>query len=176
MVLFARKKDDSPNAPNYADFFPRMIAAVIDVTLATIIIVPVISVIEMTFGVGLHVDPTQGSASIDNEISLYEGLMMVVANGGMIALQMVIITCLVLPFWFYKYSTPGKMLLGLRICDAQTLGPPSAKQLIIRYLGYIPAIAIAGIGLIMIRFNKRCRGLHDIMAGTVVVGRKKDEE
>jgi uncharacterized RDD family membrane protein YckC len=39
-------------------------------------------------------------------------------------------------FWHFKSATPGKMILGIKIVDANTMGKASPGKLLIRYLGY----------------------------------------
>lgn len=41
----------------------------------------------------------------------------------------------VVTFWVYKSATPGKMVVGAKIVDAKSLGKPTTGQLIGRYLG-----------------------------------------
>ena len=36
-------------------------------------------------------------------------------------------------FWVYKSATPGKMILGLKIVDSETLGPVSNGRLVLRH-------------------------------------------
>ena len=79
---------------------------------------------------------------------------------------------LVLAFWHIKHATPGKMLFDAVIVDAQTLGPPTSRQLIVRYLGYLACALLLGVGLVMVAFDPRKRGWHDRWAGTVVVERR----
>lgn len=76
---------------------------------------------------------------------------------------------LVIAFWAYKQATPGKMLIGAKIVDAQTGGAPSMKQNIIRYLGYFLSAFPACLGFLWIAFDGRKQGWHDKLAGTVVV-------
>ena len=72
-------------------------------------------------------------------------------------------------FWVYKSATPGKMVLGLKIVDAESAGPCSTGQLIGRYLGYYVSILVVGLGFIWVAFDKRKQGWHDKLAGTLVV-------
>lgn len=71
--------------------------------------------------------------------------------------------------WTLWQATPGKMLLGVRIVDAQTGGAPTLGQYVFRYVGYYAAILPLGLGLLWIFFDPGKRGLHDIMAGTMAV-------
>ncbi|WP_321324434.1 RDD family protein [Thiomicrorhabdus sp.] len=75
----------------------------------------------------------------------------------------------VIVFWTYKSATPGKMALKLTILDANTGQKPSTSQFIIRYLGYFVSTIPLCLGLIWVGIDKRKQGWHDKMAGTVVV-------
>lgn len=74
-------------------------------------------------------------------------------------------------FWIYKQATPGKMAISARIVDAETGQPASPAQLLGRYLAYYISILPLGLGLIWVAFDKRKQGWHDKLAGTVVIKR-----
>ncbi len=78
----------------------------------------------------------------------------------------------VLAFWIAKKATPGKMLIGAEIRDANTGGAASKKQLIGRYAGYYVSMLSFFIGILWVGFDPRKQGWHDKLAGTVVVRRK----
>src|SRR5438132_5721603 len=59
-------------------------------------------------------------------------------------LQWLAFAVLVILFWKWKSATPGKMVIGAVIVDAQTLEPPSTGQLIGRYLGYLVSALFMG--------------------------------
>ncbi len=69
-------------------------------------------------------------------------------------------------FWLVLSSSPGKMLLGLKIrkMDGSKIG---IKEVLIRVLVYI----VIFIGGWFILGNKKKQALHDMAAGTVVVKR-----
>ena len=79
---------------------------------------------------------------------------------------------IILLFWHYKQATPGKMVFDARIVDAKTFEKPTIGKLIVRYVGYIPSTLVLFLGLIWVAFDKKKRGWHDLMAGTVVVSKK----
>lgn len=86
----------------------------------------------------------------------------------------IVVSGVILIFIWKRYNaTPGKMLLGMEIVDSKTLGKPSTKQYILRFFGYIISILPAGAGFFIISFNKKRRGLHDFIAGTMVIYTKK---
>lgn len=78
-------------------------------------------------------------------------------------------SALIIALWIYKCATPGKMLFGARIVDADTGGPASAGKYIARYLSYIISFVFLGLGFLWIAFDKRKQGWHDKLAGTVVI-------
>ncbi|MFA6191115.1 MAG: RDD family protein [Sulfurimonas sp.] len=73
-------------------------------------------------------------------------------------------------FWEkWRGATPGKKLLHIKIIDSQTHKEISNKQAIIRSLGYIASTLFFLIGFFMVAFHVNKRGLHDLLAGTVVI-------
>jgi len=71
--------------------------------------------------------------------------------------------------WVKFVGTPGKLLMGCQVVDADTLGPITTKQAIIRYLGYYVSILSLMLGFLWIAWDKRKQGFHDKIANTVVV-------
>lgn len=70
--------------------------------------------------------------------------------------------------WAYG-TTPGKWLLGLKIVDEKTLAPIRGWRFVWRFISYFPACLPLMIGVLWSIFNKRHRGWHDYLAGTVVI-------
>ncbi len=68
-----------------------------------------------------------------------------------------------------KGATPGKRFVNIKIVDAKTLHDIDTKQAITRSLGYIASILIFMIGFLMVAFRRDKRGLHDLLANTVVI-------
>jgi uncharacterized RDD family membrane protein YckC len=76
-------------------------------------------------------------------------------------------------FWRYKEATPGKMMLSLRVVDAETGDRPEVAQAIVRYFAYIVSAIVLCFGFIWVGIDPRKQGWHDKIARTVVV-RAKD--
>lgn len=73
-------------------------------------------------------------------------------------------------FWKrWRGATPGKKFVHIKIVDAKTLQDIDNKQAITRSLGYIVSTFAFLIGFIMVAMRKDKRGLHDLLAGTVVI-------
>ena len=81
-------------------------------------------------------------------------------------------------YWIYtaafesssKQATPGKIALGIKVTDlnGRRIGFGKATG---RNFGFILSTVILGIGLIMIAFTEKKQGLHDKMAGCLVVNK-----
>ena len=76
---------------------------------------------------------------------------------------------LVLSFWAERQATPGKILFGLTIVDAETGGTPPLRQLVLRYLGYLLSALPLGLGYAWMLWDERRQTWHDKLAGTLVV-------
>lgn len=71
-------------------------------------------------------------------------------------------------FWTVTGQTPGMRPMQLRVLTASGT-PPGVGRAIIRFLGLLLAIAPLFAGFLPVLFDARRRGLHDFLAGTVVV-------
>ena len=91
------------------------------------------------------------------------------AGVGDFLLNVVLPAVAIVAFWIYRSATPGKMVTKTRIVDAATGGEPSARQCIVRYLGYFVSIFGCFGGFFWIAVDRRKQGWHDKIAGTVVV-------
>ena len=136
------------NEQEYAGFWIRTGAAIIDIILMLIIILPVLTAI---YGKDYWVSE-----------SFIQGYWDVFFNYLLPAIVVIL-------FWGYKSATPGKMITKLSIVDAKTGGKPSTGQFIGRYLGYFVSIIPLFLGIIWVGIDKRKQGWHDKLAGTVVV-------
>ncbi len=143
-----------PGAPTgatgYGGFWLRVVAYIIDAILLNI----ASTVISLVVGGGsmLMPDPT-----VDDIDFTGQGITLVIG-------------------WLYfallesseRGATVGKMAVGLRVVTDQgkRLGFGHATG---RYFAKIISAIILGIGFIMVAFTERKRGLHDMIAGTLVV-------
>lgn len=135
----------------YAGFWLRVGAALIDTILVSLIIWPVLTAV---YGM----DYWSGEQLIQGPVDFL--------------VSWVLPAVAVILFWLARQATPGKMAVGARIVDAKTGGKPTTARLLIRYLGYYVAMLPLFIGILWVAFDPRKQGWHDKMAGTVVVRRK----
>lgn len=85
------------------------------------------------------------------------------------ALALILTAVLFIGFWHYYSATPGKLVLGMKIVDAETGQPPTRRQGVIRFAGYVVSTAALMLGFFNIIWDGRKQGWHDKMAKTVVV-------
>lgn len=76
-------------------------------------------------------------------------------------------------FWRFREATPGKMMLSLRVVDADTGETLTTLQAVVRYVTYILSALPLCLGFIWAAFDARKQGWHDHIAKSVVV-RSKD--
>ena len=137
-------------AIEYAGFWIRVGAAIIDTLLIMVITFPLL--------VSIY-----GWDYFDAEVT---GM---IAGPADALISWVLPAVAVILFWVYRQATPGKMLLSLRIQDANSGGRLSWGQSIGRYLAYFVATLPLCLGLIWVAFDKKKQGWHDKLAHTVVV-------
>ena len=134
----------------YVGFWLRFVASIIDSILIMLLVYPLMAVI---FG-------------WDNVLAGN------VSTGVSLVLELVLPAIAVIVFWIYRSATPGKMVVGAQIVDANTLGKASTGKLIGRYFGYYVSMIPLLLGFFWVAFDKRKQGWHDKLAGTVVIKRK----
>lgn len=71
-------------------------------------------------------------------------------------------------FWTAAGQTPGMRLMRLRVSDHRG-GPPSLGRSVVRFFGLLLAIVPLFAGFLSVLFDLRRRGLHDYLAGTIVL-------
>ena len=134
--------------PEYIGFWLRVAAAFIDTAAVSVAVLPILMII------------------ISDSLPIHDSLIKLFLYFSVVT----ILTLLaVVIFWIFKSATPGKMLIDAIIVDADTLGPPSKWQLIVRYLGYYVSIIPFCLGLFWVGWDNRKQGFHDKLARTVVI-------
>jgi uncharacterized RDD family membrane protein YckC len=131
---------------DYAGFWQRALAFLIDWLIVVVIAMPVIVV---AFGADyFSLDPLR--RSWDLLIAFIVGVAIVV-------------------FWRLYGATPGKIAVALKIVDAETGKPPSTGRLVVRLLCYLLSALPLYLGFIWVAIDRRKQGWHDKIAGTVVI-------
>lgn len=148
---------------SYAGFWIRLGAYLIDGILLYI----VNRIIGMVFGVSV------GAMS-----GFDESAGETVQTGAVLIAYLVIMVANIAYFAVFESSarqaTPGKMALGLIVTDLNG-DRISFGRALGRYFAKIISSLILLIGFIMIGFTERKQGLHDMIAGTLVLKGKPGE-
>ena len=145
-----------PPAVRYAGFGIRLAAYLIDLLILVVVDAIVI------FGVVLLTRATiqQPEFARDTGLSVSKYLCTLI---GLVYF---------IYFWGRKGSTPGKKMLKLgvrqRLYPTATIGIGDGKAFV-RLIGYAISSFLLFLPFLMILFNQERRGLHDFLAGTIVV-------
>lgn len=135
------------DALEYVGFWPRVAASLIDSILLCLITIPLLLAVY-GFDIWSSEKLVKGPADV--------------------FISWILPAILYIGCWARWQATPGKMALSARIVDATTGGNPTIGQCIGRYVGLIVGSLLL-IGVIWVAFDPRKQGLHDKLAGTVVV-------
>lgn len=138
----------------YAGFWRRFLALLLDSMLFTALILPLLVWI---YGSG-YLNWWLGDGS---ELASYGVADLLITY---VAPFVLIIFC-----WRRWQATPGKFLLECRVVDARTHQRLSLRQSVIRALGYILSALPFYLGFVWAAFDKRKQALHDKLAGSVVI-------
>lgn len=156
--------------PRYAGFWIRLVASLIDSVLIMILVLPILEYFfANTKSVSTRVFDGNGLSTFD-----FESTSTLTGTGQFIYILAVLV--IVMLFWIYRAATPGKMLLGLKIVDADSLEPLSKNQGFVRYFGYYLAFLPLCLGFFWVAFDKRKQGWHDKLAKTLVIYENKKSQ
>ncbi|WP_341664825.1 RDD family protein [Vibrio sp.] len=140
---------------NYAGFWPRLVATLIDTVLLFLLTMPLIF---WAYG------------------ELYWSSDNYILGGWDLILNWICPLVATITFWVYRSATPGKIALGLEVLDAKTGHRLTMSAAIIRYFSYYLSAMPLCLGFVWICFNYKKQGWHDLIAGTVVVKKVREKE
>lgn len=161
--------DEAPEVGMYAGLGRRFIAFIVDIILIILIGSVVITFFSLVNGVkyayfmatGVHYSALTETGSLDAAI-----------GPAFAALGMLII---VVPWLYFagfessrSQATPGKVLMHLIVTDLAGNKPTFARTTL-RFFGKFISTLIVFIGFLMIAFTKKRQGLHDKIAGCLVL-------
>jgi uncharacterized RDD family membrane protein YckC len=131
---------------DYAGFWQRAVAFLIDWLIVVVIAMPIIVV---AFGAEyFSLDPIRRAGD----------LAIALIVGGVIV-----------GFWRYCGATPGKLAVGIKVVDAETGNVPGTGRLVVRLLCYLLSALPLYLGFFWVAVDRRKQGWHDKIAGTVVI-------
>ncbi len=136
----------------YEGLVTRAIAFAVDAALVNAV------AIVVSGGVALTLSVLSVPDSLDTALLAVGGALFLVWSAGYFVV-----------FWSTTGQTPGAHLMRFRVCradDGSVLSPSRALlRLVCLTLAALPLLA----GFLPILFDDRRRGLHDMLAGTVVI-------
>lgn len=183
-LSFRKKKEKEPPT-----LTTRLFAALIDCTIVILVLMPIQQfILDFFYQVSPNTELSQivDSATKDAKLPsqfinglksdpklrlfIHEGKLKVLIATQI--LQLVFFYIYILFFWVKYQATPGKMIISAKIVDSHTHRKPTLTQYVIRSLSYIISALPLFLGFFMIAFNKKRKGLHDIISNTCVISTK----
>jgi len=136
----------------YAGFGRRFLATIIDIVVFGILAAIVHFFIFGNSGLGIIIAPDGFNVQFNRDW-----------------IEQLLFLALTVFMWMKFLGTPGKLLLGCHVVDAESRQALQLGQAILRYVGYFVSLLPLGLGFFWIIWDKRKQGFHDKIAGTVVI-------
>lgn len=144
----------------YAGFWRRLAAVCID----ALILLPIIGLLAY---LGLSATGSTSGSEIalqaldSNPLAFFHPAALAALDLGVFAL---VVYC-----WVRFQGTPGKLLLGCQIIDANSGQPLSIARALLRYLAYLVSALPLMLGFLWIAMDRRKQGWHDKIARSAVI-------
>ncbi len=152
----------------HAGFWRRLVAVCIDL----VIFIPILGfLLYLVYGASYFDEMLGAAVRLRQGESGNNDLLAIHGIGDAIITNLLPVL-LVVYFWMRHLGTPGKLLLGCHIVDANSGAPLSLKQSLLRNLGYVFSLLAFGLGFLWIAWDVRKQGLHDKIARSVVIRRQ----
>ena len=132
----------------YAGHGARLAASIVDVVLYTLVLAALMAVVFAT-------TPDRADAGVRN---LFGIIGATIASSGYFPL-----------FWVVTGWTPGMRVFGLRVVRERDGGRVGLVSALVRLIGYSIDMFGFFLGFAWVLIDRRRRGWHDILAGTVVI-------
>lgn len=142
------------DTPRYAGFWIRVAAAVIDGVVTYLV------TIVLAFALGIALALNGGGEAMAELAGGLGGLLVGVLYFAGLESSV-------------RQATLGKMAVGVLVTDTEGRRLTFARALG-RYFAKAVSGLLLGVGFLMVAFTRRKQGLHDLMAGTLVVHRPRD--
>ena len=146
----------------YASFFSRFIATIVDSFFFVIIIYGLVYVI---FGGAIFIPDESGQSPYQ----ILEGTSLITY----IIINNILPVIIVIWFWIKYKGTPGKLIMNIQVIDEESGSSLTIGKSILRYIGYLVSTIPLGLGYLWVLFDKKNRAWHDMIAGSVVIKKQK---
>ena len=149
---------EEPQGPapgfRYADHGARLLSYLLDVLIAGVGTIVVVIVLGIVGGVAA------GSGQ-----GVFAGIIW-----GLAVVAILVFTVAYFPyFWTHGGQTPGMRPFGLRVVMDRDGGPVTLGPALLRLFGFWLDAFVFYLGFAWVLIDKRRRGWHDLIAGTVVI-------
>lgn len=152
--MFERSTAQAVQTIDYAGFWKRLVAAMIDLI--------VLFIITIFF------------STIQYAIRMMTGATRANPNGLLLIISLV---SLVIQLWYlfgadntHAQGSLGKQMMGIKVTDVQG-NPMGSIKSIVRSVSRLVIFLSFGLSLLICAFTPRKQAFHDILAGTLVVNR-----
>ena len=136
--------------PGYASFGRRLAAVLLDAIFLTLVTLPLL----------LAVYGTDYFTAADG------------ASGpGAFLINWVLPAAITIAFWLTLAATPGKLIVGIRVVNAETGERLTFARAALRYVGYIVSFIPLLAGYLWMLGSPRKQTWHDMLAKSVVIRR-----
>ena len=169
VLSFGKRKPKTRD--HYARFNRRMLAATID-SIILLLFLPLINrlaPIDTASMEGYTIDPEDPQAGQHLLLHVLGNQQFLQSWFTNFFMQMLFWCVFSAIFLHFFSATPGKMVLRMKVVNAEDEGRINDLQVFLRSFGYLVSSVFFGLGFFWISFNKRRRGWHDILADTVVI-------
>ena len=136
----------------YAGLVTRAIAFAVDAAI--------INLIAIVVGVGVGL-----ALSILSISDTAENVLLACGAGAFIVWTVAYFAV----FWSTTGQTPGNRLMRIRVCDGDDGAVLSPRRSVVRFGALVLAALPLFAGFLTVLVDDRRRGVHDMLAGTVVV-------
>ncbi len=143
--------------PSYEGLVTRAIAFTLDAAIINLVAITVAA------GVALALSVLHFPESLDPVLIAVGGAAYVLWSTGYFVI-----------FWSSTGETPGDRFMRIRVCLADSGDPPHPMRALVRLGALVIAVIPLFAGLLPILIDARRRGVHDMLAGTVVMAAPDD--
>jgi uncharacterized RDD family membrane protein YckC len=164
----------------YPKFIPRLFSMTIDVVIVSIFLNWIMNIIHVyiqsyfsctimqdLFSGGYDPNKPEQILTLGEIISYLGGPGIGCIKSSLFAnsLSILLMGTYFVFFWHKFGATPGKMIMRMKIVDADDHSKPTIYRCCKRFIGYITIL----IGVFRMAFSKNGQAMHDKMANTVVI-------
>lgn len=141
----------------FAPHGPRLMAYIVDAVIVFVAIVALSIAFAILVAIAASSDSAGGTGAAIGGGLLYVALILLVSVAYFPY------------FWKRDGATPGMKMFRLRVVRDADGGPITTGQAILRVIGFWIDGLVFYLGYVWILIDKRRRGWHDLIAGTVVI-------